>query len=61
MKTESAAATRSVSVQTSKGFDLRLGYIVAEKADQKPHNKGVKETSEVFSTISPDHLNAYAA
>jgi hypothetical protein len=44
-----------------RGFDLRFGYVAAEKADQKPHNKRVKETSEVFTTLLHDHLNAYSA
>ena len=47
-----------ISVQNS-GFDLRFGYIVAEKADQKPHNKRVKETAEVFKAVLHDHLSAY--
>jgi hypothetical protein len=40
-----------------RGFDLRFGYVMAEKTDQKPHNKRVKETSEVFETVLHDHLN----
>ncbi len=47
-------ATRHGKRSDLRGFDRRVGYIVTERTDQKPHNKKrIKETSEVFGTIQP--------
>jgi hypothetical protein len=40
-------------------FSLRVRYIVAEKANQKSHNKRVKKTSEVFGMVLHDYPNTH--
>jgi hypothetical protein len=36
-----------------RGFDLGVGYVVTEGADQKSPSRHVKETSKVFGTVQP--------
>jgi hypothetical protein len=45
--------TRQGKRSDLRGFDLRVEYIVKEKADQKPYNKRVEGTLEVFEMVQP--------
>jgi ABC-type antimicrobial peptide transport system permease subunit len=46
-------AAQHVKRSDLRGFAPRFGSSGAGKADQKPHNQRVKETSEVFGTVQP--------